>query len=98
MLAGSLTAGDLASGLVAIVTLAADAWRRLVFRFQCSPWDSMELASFLRHTAAEVDILIDGMTAKYAQCELCLEDLFDVVRTFKYCLIFPGGTSPQTTQ
>ena len=67
------TSTDYLEAYVTNVALLGDSWRRLEFKFLCSPWDVFDLATFLGHTSAETRRRINTLREKVRKCSGCAE-------------------------
>ena len=55
LLGDRMTDDQILKGIVTLVSMLSDSWRRLSFRFKCNPWKWLELATFLDQTPAQTN-------------------------------------------
>ena len=70
------TLKDIRHGYLTIVTLIADSWRRLYFKFRCCPWECFDIAPFHGKPSEEVDALIKTLLKRARKCSACVDLAF----------------------
>ena len=55
LLGDRMSDGQILKGMVTLVSMLCDSWRRLSFRYKCNPWTWLEMASFLAQTPAQTN-------------------------------------------